>query len=86
MDPENLFVVQQNDRKEALVATATVNCSYDGGGVDTPIYNRESLRPGHRLDGPLIVADQTSTTVVPPECTIVITEQGHLRIDLGEPS
>jgi N-methylhydantoinase A len=86
MDPENLVVVQQNGREETLVATATVNCTYDGGAMDTPIYRRESLRLGHRLDGPLIVADETSTTVVPPECTIEVTEHGHLRIDLGEPS
>lgn len=86
MDPVNFVMVQENGKEEALVASATVNCSYIGGSMDTPIYSRESLRPGHRLAGPLIVADQTSTTVVPPDCTIEVTKHGHLRIDLEEPS
>ncbi len=84
MDPESLGTVRQDVTGEPPVPDATVTCFYDGGGMDTPTYRRESLTPGHRLEGPLIVADETSTTVVPPGCTVEATEHGHLRIDVGE--
>lgn len=65
---------------------AAVKCVFDGGGVDTDIYERDDLIPGHRLDGPLIILDRTSTTVVPPGTTVEATTHGHLRIEVGERS
>lgn len=37
--------------------------------VDTPIYDRESLRPGNRFSGPAIVEQMDATTLVPPGMT-----------------
>ena len=64
----------------------TVSCFFAAGPADTPLYRREDVAPGSVLDGPLIVVDQTSTTVVPPDCRLSTTPQGHLRIDVGERS
>ena len=38
-----------------------------GGAIhDTPVYEREALAPGQRIDGPAIVAERNATTVVEP--------------------
>lgn len=42
------------------------------GWMDCPVYDRSTLPVGYRLDGPTIVEEHTSTTVVPPlwHCSI----------------
>jgi N-methylhydantoinase A len=37
--------------------------------VETPIYDREALRPGNRFAGPAIVEQMDATTLVPPGMT-----------------
>jgi len=39
---------------------------FDGKWLDTPIYARDRLRPFTRFAGPAVVAEYSSTTVVPP--------------------
>ncbi|CAN5439787.1 hypothetical protein BH10PSE6_BH10PSE6_24830 [soil metagenome] len=39
------------------------------GFVDTPIYARDALQPGHRFAGPAIVEQMDATTLVPPGMT-----------------
>lgn len=50
------------------------------GYVDTPIYERASLRDGHRLTGPAIVEQLDSTTVVLPGQTADVDSYGNLII------
>jgi N-methylhydantoinase A len=52
------------------------------GTVDTPVLDRGALRPGDRFDGPLIVEERESTTVVEPGCTLTIDDGMNLVIDL----
>ena len=86
MAPEDVDFAPLIPTGIAPTATDTVTCFFESGSVDTPIYRRSDLAPGHALVGPLIVLDETSTTVVPPACTIEATPHGHLRIDVGEQS
>jgi N-methylhydantoinase A len=52
---------------------------------DCPCYDRDSIRAGHRWDGPAVVAGQDSTIVIPPgwhaECdrfgNLLITRAGE---------
>ena len=37
--------------------------------VETPIYDRDALKPGNRLAGPAIVEQMDATTLVPPGMT-----------------
>jgi N-methylhydantoinase A len=37
-----------------------------GGFVETPVYSRDDLDPGFGCEGPAIVEEATSTTVIPP--------------------
>ena len=53
------------------------------GAVDCPIYDRESLRAGHVLDGPAIVEQLDSTVPVFPGDRAVADPAGNLVIRIG---
>jgi N-methylhydantoinase A len=54
---------------------------YFGGGFqDTPIYDRATLPPGFTLNGPAIVEEFGSTTVVFPDQTLEVDPYGILII------
>jgi N-methylhydantoinase A len=55
-------------------------CYFDGAWVDTPHYARERLAPGHRFDGPAIVNQYDSTTVVLPRHRAEVDPQGNILI------
>ncbi|MBI3964022.1 MAG: hydantoinase/oxoprolinase family protein, partial [Chloroflexi bacterium] len=54
-----------------------------GGYLDCAVYDRRALAPGVRLDGPAIVEDRESTTVVPPDAWADVDELNSLVIELG---
>ena len=55
-----------------------------GGGawVDWPVFDRYALRPGDRLEGPAIVAERESTTLLPAGDTARVTAHGNLLIEV----
>ena len=53
------------------------------GFADTPIYRREGLSMGDALDGPAIIEQVDSTTVVPPGASLRLDEGGNLVISSG---
>jgi N-methylhydantoinase A len=53
---------------------------FDGAFRETAIYERASLPPGFRLDGPAIVEEFGSTTVVFPRQTLEVDAHGILVI------
>jgi N-methylhydantoinase A len=53
---------------------------FDGSFHDTPIYDRVTLAPGLRLQGPAVVEEFGSTTVVFPEQELAIDPHGVLII------
>ena len=50
----------------------------DGRDRETPVYDREALGVGHRIDGPAILRDANATTVVEPGWRAEVTPRGHL--------
>ncbi|MEV4031626.1 hydantoinase/oxoprolinase family protein [Streptomyces umbrinus] len=52
---------------------------YFGGDepVDVPAFLGGSLAPGHRIDGPALILEPTTTIVVYPETHVELTGQGH---------
>ena len=56
--------------------------AFFGEWLDTPVYAREPLAAGARLDGPAIVEERESTTVVPPDARVVVSEDGSLVVSL----
>src|SRR3546814_4222543 len=52
---------------------------YSGGARrDAPLYDRDTLLPGQKIDGPAIVRAATATTVVEPGWQAELTTRGHL--------
>jgi N-methylhydantoinase A len=51
------------------------------GFVDTPIHERAALGPGDRIDGPAVVEQMDSTTVVPPGWRARVAEEGSLLME-----
>ena len=50
---------------------------FDGGFVDTPVYDGERLGCGHHLDGPAIVEERFTTIVVQPGWTAELDRHGN---------
>ena len=53
------------------------------GWQDTPIYRRENLGAGFRLDGPAIVEEWASTTALHPGDTLAVDQIGNLMMEVG---
>ena len=51
------------------------------GFVKTLVASRESLSEGEKLDGPLIIEESLSTTLVPPGSSLCVHESGSLLIE-----
>ncbi|MBV9131537.1 MAG: hypothetical protein JO318_02505, partial [Chloroflexi bacterium] len=54
---------------------------FDASLDDVPVYWRPSLRPGDTLEGPAIVEEFGSTTVVFPSQTARVDEFGNLLLE-----
>ena len=50
------------------------------GWHDTPIYERAELAPGMRFDGPAIVEQSDTTTVVEPGMDVKVDAKGNLLV------
>ena len=51
-----------------------------GGWTDTAVHQRDALRAGTRLEGPAIVEEKESTTVLPPAMVAEVDELGNLVV------
>jgi N-methylhydantoinase A len=54
-----------------------------GGFVDTPVYDRGALAPGHAFAGPAVVEEADSTTIVPPGYRVTVGAYLQLEITRG---
>ena len=54
-----------------------------GGSADCAIYDREKLLFGDSFEGPTIVEQMDTTTVVPPGATVAVDRHGSLEISVG---
>lgn len=59
---------------------------FEGGCVETPVLNRERLRPGNRFEGPAIVHEYSATTVLPPGCRAEVDEYSNIVIEVHGPA
>lgn len=54
---------------------------FGGEWMETPIYDRGALRPGNRISGPAIVAQDDTTTVLEPGYAGAVDRFGNIRIE-----
>jgi N-methylhydantoinase A len=53
------------------------------GWQDVPVYDGADLRPGCKLDGPLLIEERTTTAVVGPNDTLEVDERDDFLIHIG---
>ncbi len=67
--------------KPAGAPAETVRIFSGGAWRAAPLYRREDLAPGQRIDGPAIIAEANATTVVEPEWRASVTALDHLVLE-----
>ncbi|MFC3580371.1 hydantoinase B/oxoprolinase family protein [Sphingomonas hylomeconis] len=65
----------------AAAAMAVVPVHMAGAWHDTPVWARDGLPAGHRLDGPALIIDPVSTTVVEPDWGARVDTIGNLILE-----
>ncbi len=53
---------------------------FDNGWIDTPVYDRDNLRAGHKISGPALVEENASVTVLGPHKSLSVDRFGNLLI------
>jgi N-methylhydantoinase A len=53
---------------------------FDEGALDTPVYFRDRLLDGHRIEGPAVVEEAASVTILRPDQRLTVDRWGNLHI------
>jgi N-methylhydantoinase A/acetone carboxylase, beta subunit len=67
-------------RSGRLAPKAEVGCFIDGAWQKIPLYQREEMAAGERIEGPAIIAEPTGTIVLEPGWAAEMAELGHLLL------
>ena len=78
--PEMLRLPNKGDAGAAVKSVRKVHFSEAGGFIDTTVYDRARLGAGACLQGPAIIEEKDSTTVVHSGWTARVDEFGNLAI------
>lgn len=73
--------MKPGDGSQALCGRKQVY--FNGKWLDTATYDRDLLRYGDMIQGPALIGEYTSTTVLPPDCSLEIDRVGNLLISVG---
>jgi 5-oxoprolinase (ATP-hydrolysing) len=60
---------------------ATVQLYADGGWHPSPLWRREALASGQTIEGPAIIAEASTTTVIEPGWRAQVTQHNHLLLE-----
>ncbi|MER5393461.1 hydantoinase B/oxoprolinase family protein [Saccharopolyspora sp. NPDC002686] len=63
----------------------TRDAYFGSGWVEVDVHDRYALAPGDRIDGPAIIEERESTTVIPPGDSVLVDPALNLRIDVALP-
>jgi N-methylhydantoinase A len=74
---------QSKPDDKALRAHKPVYFRSAGQFIDTPVYRRDLLKSGNEFDGPALVEEHASTTVVQPGDSVKVDQLGNLQISIG---
>ena len=73
-----------NGAKLAADATRAVHFDEVEGAVETPIYSHDGIPAGSAIEGPAIIEQLDSTTVIPPGVRAEVDEWLNVRIYVAE--
>jgi 5-oxoprolinase (ATP-hydrolysing) len=65
-------------RAGALAPLATRPVFFDGGWVDTPFFDRDTLRPGDAIAGPAVISERNTTVIVERGWRATLTDADDL--------
>ncbi len=80
--PELQLVNHWSKDRKALKGRRVV--VFRDGSVDSPVYERHALKPGYQIDGPAVVEQIDSTTIICPGQSGRVDTHGNLIITLAE--
>ena len=72
---------QELDRKNPGKPVESIRVFTGGKWREAPLYWREDLGAGQRIDGPAVIAEANATTVVEPEWRATVTSLNHLVLE-----
>jgi N-methylhydantoinase A len=74
------------DKGEALAKPHATRPAYFNGGDarDVPVFRRSPLQPGMRIEGPAIIEEKTSTTVLYPGQRGTVDEYLNIEVELPD--
>ncbi|MGC4010486.1 MAG: hydantoinase/oxoprolinase family protein [Pseudomonas sp.] len=78
--PLNRLPPATGTARDAVVAQRQAYCFAVRGVVPFQVYARHKLAPGHTIDGPAIIDEGTSTTVIHSDQALLVNDYGHLII------
>lgn len=73
--------MEQGDGSRAVCGMGKVY--FDGAWIAASIYRRDLLRPGDSIQGPALIGEYTSTTVLPPGCSLEVDHRDNLLITVN---
>src|SRR5258706_10401395 len=76
---------QPSNRQKAMPPVQTVRIFTAGAWHEAPLYRREQLGAGQRIEGPAIIAEANATTVVEPQWRASVTALDHLVLERPQP-
>eukprot|EP00850_Spirogloea_muscicola_P012837 SM000084S23173 [mRNA] locus=s84:572357:584658:- [translate_table: standard] len=77
---KQIQVAQEDGPPKAEANTAS--CYFLGSWHQSPVYVLDTLKAGHRISGPAVIMNGTSTVIVEPQCSARITTYGNIWIDV----
>lgn len=77
----NKHAVNGADARAAAKETRRVY--FRGGWRATPVYAREQMRPGQKINGPALVEAVDTTVLVPPDMTLRIDEYDNMAMRMA---
>jgi N-methylhydantoinase A len=77
-------IAETGTAEEAHIGSRQVHFAEAGGSIETQIYYRDRLKRNAAFDGPAIVEQADSTTVVPPGAHVEVDAYGNLVMDVRD--
>ena len=78
-------VIETAPAGESVERLAEVETYMDGAARRTGVHDRESLRPGARVEGPAVLIEANATTVVEPGWAAEVDRRHHLILTRVKP-
>jgi len=82
-DPDPVAGRRHRRRRRCGKRKGTRLARFADGTVEAVVYDRYALVPGDRIEGPAIIEERESTTIVPPGDIVRVDETLNLRIAIG---